>query len=105
MNNLLLSLLSTSSCKNQHCFRGSVYIEGYNETAIRSVLAVLEEHNSSWSVAVCIYFANNSRNIVKGSLEIEFLGNITKERDILITPNVDGEYVHRKILNVSKVNV
>lgn len=83
--------------------RGAAYIEGYNETSIRHVVTNLEEGDANWSVNVSVFLANNSKNIINGSLQIKFLNQVLLE-NVSIEPNTDGEFVYHRSLNISKVS-
>uniref|UniRef100_V5GTZ4 Beta-mannosidase B n=1 Tax=Anoplophora glabripennis TaxID=217634 RepID=V5GTZ4_ANOGL len=75
-----------------------LYIEAYNETAVRYIVpdVVQSEDNSSWTVLVDVYFANNAKKVIFGKIAFELeldSETVTQSVTVNLIPNGLNEVV------------
>lgn len=75
-------------------FRKPVYLLAYNETVIRHLVVDTEIDGNYWKVNVDVYFENNNRNVVNGTLVISTIFNPYLTRTVNLKPNQYGELVY-----------
>lgn len=86
--------------------RKPVYLEAYDETVIRHLVVDTEQTGTYWKVNVDVYFENNIRNNVIGTLQLSTKVSTVITHTINIKPNVYGETVYSTsflVLDVSNI--
>lgn len=83
-------------------FRRAAYFEAYNETVFRDISFDVEEQTDSWSLGVLVEFANNTRGLVSGTLEMSILG-VKSTDTVNVRANSDDEFVFQKTITIPKV--
>lgn len=84
-------------------YRGSAYLEGYNETVFRDISIHVEETTDNWLLNVSIYFANNTRGFVKGTVNLNII-DVNSTDAIVVKANNEKEFVFSKSLKIPKAS-
>lgn len=78
-------------------------MEAYNETNFRDISTNIEELENNWLVNVSVYFANNTRKVINGTIQFDIL-DFKSSDEISISANVQGEFVYEKSFSLPKVS-
>lgn len=86
-----------------------VYLESYNESLIRYVVTdVIDKDDDTWSLNVDTYFANNTKQAVKGQLNVAIDTDTSKVTEIYVVDvkiDSNNEIVHSAFIDIPKNQV
>lgn len=88
-----------------------MYIEAYNETVVRQIVAdvLLSEDSSTWTVLIDTYFANNAKKVINGKVAFEIQldsESVTGSVNVNLIPNSLNEVIlHNYSIAVDSVRI
>lgn len=100
--NVLFGSVSRNLYEKLIC-RRPAYFEAFNETVFREISTNIEEQSDGWSLNITVFFANNTRAFIKGTVELKIL-DITSTDSVALGANEEREFVFTKSLKIAKVS-